>query len=105
MGGQAPGGQGAQVGRRRLRHAGEAALQLLDPGALPGDAAVVVGGRENASYVTALRRLATNALWRDQLIGRGVERARQFRWVETARKTAEVYRRLAGETGKGKRER
>jgi glycosyltransferase involved in cell wall biosynthesis len=59
-----------------------------------GDAAVVVGGRENASYVTALRRLATNAAWRDQLIARGVERARRFRWVETARRTAEVYRAL-----------
>ena len=59
-----------------------------------GNAAVVVGGRESASYVTALRRLATNAAWREQLVARGVEHARRFRWVETARRTAEVYRAL-----------
>jgi len=69
-----------------------------------GDAAVVVGGRETAPYVTALRRLATNAPWRGQLIARGVERARRFRWVETARQTAELYRRIAREAGSGKRE-
>jgi glycosyltransferase involved in cell wall biosynthesis len=60
-----------------------------------GDAAVVVGGRETGPYVQAIRRLATNAQWRNQLVQRGVERAHRFRWVETARKTAEVYRALA----------
>lgn len=60
-----------------------------------GDAAVVVGGRETGPYVQAIRRLATNAQWRQQLVQRGIERARRFRWVETARKTAEVYRTLA----------
>jgi alpha-1,3-rhamnosyl/mannosyltransferase len=60
-----------------------------------GDAAVVVGGRETGPYVMALRRLAGNVLWRDQLVRRGIERARRFRWVEAARKTAEVYRALA----------
>ena len=60
-----------------------------------GDAAVVVGGRETEPYVKAIRRLAGNALWRDQLVQRGIERARRFRWVEAARKTAEVYRALA----------
>ena len=60
-----------------------------------GDAAVVVGGRETEPYVKAIRRLAGNALWRDQLVQRGIERAHRFRWVEAARKTAEVYRALA----------
>ena len=59
-----------------------------------GDAAVVVGGRETAPYVQALRRLAGNSWWRDQLVQRGIERARRFRWVEAARQTAEVYRAL-----------
>ncbi len=60
-----------------------------------GDAAVVVGGREAEPYVTALKRLAGNARWREQLVTRGRERARRFRWVEAARRTAEVYRSLA----------
>jgi alpha-1,3-rhamnosyl/mannosyltransferase len=60
-----------------------------------GDAAVVVGGRETEPYVQALRRLAANPTWRERLVQRGLERAHQFRWVETARRTAEVYRELA----------
>jgi len=60
-----------------------------------GDAALVVGGREVGPYVTAVRRVATNAQWRQQLVTRGLVRARQFRWIETARRTAEVYRALS----------
>lgn len=62
-----------------------------------GDAAVVVGGRETAPYVLAVRRLSQNPAWREQLIRRGVERAHRFRWVETARRTAELYRSLLAE--------
>jgi glycosyltransferase involved in cell wall biosynthesis len=65
-----------------------------------GDAAVVVGGRETAPYVLAVRRLAQNPAWREQLVRRGVERARRFRWVETARRTAELYRSLLAEERK-----
>ncbi len=60
-----------------------------------GDAAVVVGGRETEPYIAALKRLVGNPAWRAQLVSRGEERARRFRWSETARKTAEVYRALA----------
>lgn len=60
-----------------------------------GDAAVVVGGQETGPYVHAIRRLHNNPAWRSQLVQRGIERARRFRWVETARQTAEVYRSLA----------
>ncbi len=60
-----------------------------------GDAAVVVGGRETEPYVQALRRLAASPAWRERLVERGLARARRFRWVETARRTAEVYRELA----------
>lgn len=59
-----------------------------------GDAAVVIGGRETQPYITALKRLAGNQAWQEQLIARGLERARRFRWSETARRTAEVYRAL-----------
>jgi glycosyltransferase involved in cell wall biosynthesis len=59
-----------------------------------GDAAIVVGGRDVDPYVAALRRLASNPAWYSQLVARGTERARRFRWVETARRTAEVYRSL-----------
>ena len=59
-----------------------------------GDAAIVVGGRDVDPYVAALRRLTANPQWIQQLVTRGTERARRFRWVETARRTAEVYRSL-----------
>ncbi|UCF41214.1 MAG: glycosyltransferase family 4 protein [Gemmatimonadota bacterium] len=59
-----------------------------------GDAAVVVGGRETKPYVNALRRLAEDRGWREELVARGRERAARYRWAETARQTAEVYRSL-----------
>jgi len=59
-----------------------------------GDAAMVVGGRETEPYVAALRRIAEHRPWREQLVAKGLTRAKQFRWAETARKTAEVYRHL-----------
>ena len=61
---------------------------------LSGDAAVIVGGREVEPYVEALARIADDEAWRNELVQRGIERAKQFRWSETARKTADVYRRL-----------
>jgi glycosyltransferase involved in cell wall biosynthesis len=59
-----------------------------------GDAAVVVGGRETAPYVAALKQVATRPEWRARLVARGLERARRFRWQDAARRTAEVYRGL-----------
>lgn len=59
-----------------------------------GDAAIVVGGRETEPYVAALCRVAANPDLRRQLIEKGREHARRFRWDETARRTAEVYRGL-----------
>jgi glycosyltransferase involved in cell wall biosynthesis len=59
-----------------------------------GDAAVVVGGRETAPYVAALRQVATRPEWRARLVERGLERARRFSWQDAARRTAEVYRGL-----------
>ncbi len=61
-----------------------------------GDAAIIVGGREVEPYVQALAQIATNEDKRKELVRKGVEQARKFRWTETARKTADVYRELAG---------
>ncbi len=60
-----------------------------------GDAAVIVGGREVEPYVEAVSEIASNESRREELVRRGVEQARKFRWAETARKTADVYRELA----------
>jgi glycosyltransferase involved in cell wall biosynthesis len=60
-----------------------------------GDAAVVVGSPEPEPYVAALKQLVGNGSWREHLVAKGVERARRFRWPETARKTSKVYRALA----------
>lgn len=59
-----------------------------------GDAAVVVGTRELGPFVSAIRKIADGDHWRSQLRAKGLQRARRFRWVETARKTAKVYRQL-----------
>jgi glycosyltransferase involved in cell wall biosynthesis len=59
-----------------------------------GDAAVVVSGREAEPYVGALTRLAEDAEWRADLVRRGVDHAGRYRWVDVARRTAEVYRSL-----------
>ncbi len=63
---------------------------------LSGDAAVVVGGREVEPYVQAVAEIASNASHRAELVQRGVEQARKFRWAETARKTAAVYGEYVG---------
>jgi glycosyltransferase involved in cell wall biosynthesis len=59
-----------------------------------GEDAVVVSGRETKPYVTALRRLAEDKPWRDDLVARGLKRAGRYRWADTASRTAEVYRSL-----------
>ena len=57
-----------------------------------GDAAVVVEGRDPASYVQALDELSEDADRREDLINKGWARARQFTWQKTAEATAQVYR-------------
>ncbi|UCG88175.1 MAG: glycosyltransferase family 4 protein [Gemmatimonadota bacterium] len=60
-----------------------------------GDAAVVVSGREAEPYVVEILRLAEDAAWRDDLVGRGREHASRYRWVDAARKTLEAYNDIA----------
>ena len=59
-----------------------------------GDAATIVEGRDPERYVVALERIAHDRAWATDLSARGRERAKRFRWTETARRTAEVYRSL-----------
>jgi glycosyltransferase involved in cell wall biosynthesis len=59
-----------------------------------GDAAVMVSERTTEPYVEALKRIAEDGEWRDTLVARGRSHAQRFRWSETARLTAEVYRSL-----------
>jgi glycosyltransferase involved in cell wall biosynthesis len=55
-----------------------------------GDAAVLVAG---VSLADGIRRALAE---REQLVARGLERARFFSWAETARRTAAVYREVLG---------
>ena len=59
-----------------------------------GDAAVILPVRESAPYADEIKKLAEDAEWRDELIGRGKERAQQFTWSNAASETAKVYETL-----------
>ena len=63
-----------------------------------GDAAVQVDPYDVDALASGLNRLLTDELLRRQLRERGLAHAQQFSWTQTARDTADVYRRaLAGE--------
>ena len=68
-------------------------------GALPevaGDAAEVVEGWESLDWSRAILGLLADSSKLERLRQRGRERLRQFSWVETAKKTVEVYREVTG---------
>ena len=63
-------------------------------GALPeiaGDAAILVEPGNPVALAGGIERALAD---RERLVRAGLERARQFSWTETARKTLEVYREL-----------
>jgi glycosyltransferase involved in cell wall biosynthesis len=63
-------------------------------GALPevaGSAAILVEERNPVALAGGMERAIAD---RERLVAAGLERARQFTWVETARRTFEVYRAL-----------
>jgi glycosyltransferase involved in cell wall biosynthesis len=63
-------------------------------GAVPevaGDAAVLVEAGDPVALAGGIERALAD---RDRLVRAGLERARQFSWAETARRTLEVYREL-----------
>jgi glycosyltransferase involved in cell wall biosynthesis len=53
-----------------------------------GDAAEYA---DDGDFAAAVRRALAD---RDRMSAAGIERAKLFSWAETARRTAEVYRRL-----------
>ncbi len=63
---------------------------------IAGDAALLVDPEDVECLGDALLRAADDAGTREQLIARGRERVRGFTWGETARRTLDVYRQLAG---------
>jgi glycosyltransferase involved in cell wall biosynthesis len=68
-------------------------------GSLPevvGDAAVVVGAGDAASWAGAIAALADDDDRRAVLVARGIERAARFDWSATGAATAAVHRRVAG---------
>jgi glycosyltransferase involved in cell wall biosynthesis len=63
-------------------------------GALPevaGDAAILVDERNPVAFAGGIERALAD---RERIVAAGLERARQFTWAETARRTLEVYREL-----------
>jgi glycosyltransferase involved in cell wall biosynthesis len=66
------------------------------------DAALLAPPGDTQAFADAVERLLTDAPFRATLIERGQRRARQYRWIDSARRTADVYRDiLAGPTSKG----
>jgi glycosyltransferase involved in cell wall biosynthesis len=63
-----------------------------------GDAAIVIQNpRDSGAFADAMIRLAQNPLLREDLIRRGLLRARIFSWEEGARKLLAMYDRILGE--------
>lgn len=61
-----------------------------------GDAAVLVDPHRAEDIAAGMHRIFTDHTFRQNLIARGLERAKQFTWRRTAEQTLEAYRRLEG---------
>lgn len=61
-----------------------------------GDAVVYMDPAQPASLTKAMLDLARDASMREDRARRGIARAAQFTWAETARKTLAAYERVAG---------
>jgi glycosyltransferase involved in cell wall biosynthesis len=66
-----------------------------------GDAALFVDPTDLAQMTDAMQILLDDVTTRDQLVQRGTERARQFRWDVAAKRMIEVYTSVAGSGGSG----
>jgi glycosyltransferase involved in cell wall biosynthesis len=70
-----------------------------DRSALPevaGDAALLIDPGNTEALGNALRQLTINLDLREELIRRGIERARTFTWEKAVRETWDVYRTILG---------
>jgi glycosyltransferase involved in cell wall biosynthesis len=59
-----------------------------------GDAALLVDPQDTTAIGGALRRLSEDRGLAENLTQRGLERVREFRWEEAARRTWAVYQDL-----------
>jgi glycosyltransferase involved in cell wall biosynthesis len=59
-----------------------------------GDASMYFDPRNASELATQLRRVLDDGDLRRDLVAKGLERARQFRWDRAADKTLEVFRRV-----------
>jgi glycosyltransferase involved in cell wall biosynthesis len=57
-----------------------------------GDAAVIVDPTDTDAIAAALIRVVTNTVLRAQMISRGIKRATDFDWQQSARQTIAVYK-------------
>ena len=67
-----------------------------------GDAGLLLPPHDGHAWQSALYNLLTDVELRSDLRERGLARARQFTWEETARRTLEVYQRVEQASGKAK---
>jgi glycosyltransferase involved in cell wall biosynthesis len=65
-------------------------------GEIAGDAAVTIDPTDTDAMIAAMRQLATDGDLRRQMSERGLQRARNFSWTQTAREMLAVYHRVAG---------
>ncbi|MDH5643676.1 MAG: glycosyltransferase family 4 protein [Gemmatimonadota bacterium] len=77
-----------------------AGLPVVNSGAgalaeVSGQGAVVVEEFEASAYADRIQQIVSDESFRANLVQRGKKRAGDFKWEETARLTAEVYRNLA----------
>lgn len=64
-------------------------------GEILGDAAVVLDAFDRDDWIARIGRVLTDVDWRNRLVAAGRDRAAGFTWNETARRTWEVYRKVA----------
>ena len=60
-----------------------------------GDAAITLPGFDSAAWTSAIERVLGDSVLRDALRTKGLQHAAGFSWRETARRTFEIYRKVA----------
>lgn len=60
-----------------------------------GEAAITLPAYEGAAWASAVERVLEDDALRDELVARGLRHAATFSWRETARRTFEIYRKVA----------
>jgi glycosyltransferase involved in cell wall biosynthesis len=65
-------------------------------GEIAGDAAITIDPTDTAAMTAAIVALATDTELRRDRSERGLQRARNFSWEQTARQMLAVYHRAAG---------